>query len=91
MQDDNADKEAITEMELDSRRLPRYAVKNDYKNNRFYPEIMTQFGQFEAGSPCSDYGEAVALGKRLANEGKEVMAEALKQWIAKKKLKKAKP
>lgn len=85
------DEEMFAQMEQDARRLPKYAVKSDYKNNRFYPEIMTQFGQFEAGSPCADYQEAVALGNRLATEAKEVMAQALKQWIAKKKLKRAKP
>jgi hypothetical protein len=86
-----SDDEAFAEMEKDARRLPKGAVKSDYKNNRFYPEIMTPFGQFEAGSPCSDYAEASALGHQLALEAKDVMAAALQQWITKKKLRKAKP
>lgn len=85
------DEEMFAEMEKDGRRLPKGAVKSDHKNNRFYPEIMTPFGQFEAGSPCDDYAEASALGNRLALEAKEHMAAALQQWIAKKKLRKAKP
>jgi hypothetical protein len=81
----------FAELDKDARRLPSGAVKTDRKTGRFYPEIMTPFGQYEAGSPCDDYDEAAALGKRLAHEAKEHMAKALAQWVVKKKLRKAKP
>lgn len=85
------DEEMFEQIDKDARRLPSAAVKTDWKTNRYYPEIMTPFGQYEAGSPCADYDEAKALGTRLAFEAKEHMAEALKQWVIKKKLRKAKP
>lgn len=85
------DEEMFEQIDKDARRLPSAAVKIDRKANRYYPEIMTPFGQYEAGSPCTEYDEAKSLGERLAFEAKEHMAEALRQWIDKKKLRKAKP
>jgi hypothetical protein len=84
-----ADEEMFEQMEKDARRLPSSAVKR--ADGRYYPEIMTPFGQYQAGSPCIDYAEAKALGDRLALEAKDHMATALQQWITKKKLRKAKP
>jgi hypothetical protein len=64
-----------------------YAVKNDYKNNRFYPEIMTQFGQYRGGQSL----QRLWRGSSWQASSRARRLWPIKQWIAKKKLKRAKP